>query len=94
MGPAAWAVQTYTGHLPTTNPTSGKMAARAEADKGHEAQGRQEAERETKRERNTERAGERMRAERGERQVLMPQKAAESFRRRLQGAKSQSCLNH
>lgn len=94
MGPAAWAAQTYTGHLPTTNPTSGKMAARAEADKGHEAQGRQEAERETKRERNTERAGERMRAERGERQVLMPQKAAESFRRRLQGAKSQSCLNH
>lgn len=67
MGPAAWAAQTYTGHLPTTNPTSGKMAARAEADKGHEAQGRQEAERETKRERNTERAGERMRAERGER---------------------------
>lgn len=94
MGPAAWAVQTYTGHLPTTNPTSGKMAARAEADKGHEAQGRQEAERETKRERNTERAGERMRAEWGERQVLMPQKAAESFRRKLQGAKSQSCLNH
>lgn len=47
MGPAAWAAQTYTGHLPTTNPTSGKMAASAEADKGHEAQGRQEAERGT-----------------------------------------------
>lgn len=66
MGPAAWAVQTYTGHLPTTNPTSGKMVASAEADKGHEAQGRRR-QRGRKKEKETQRELERECVQSGER---------------------------